>query len=656
MSQCRRAVVAAVVVFLVPSLSEAKRDAWVEVRSSNLLVVSNAGEKQARKAASQLEQIRAVFRQSLEGASKHPSPIVTVLAVKDESSMRELLPEYWVKGHSHPAGLFASRLNNYQAAVQLDAPGSNPYETFYHEYYHTISVPYFPDLPVWLAEGLAEVYGHTEIGEKSVGMGQADPVLLQQLRSSSLIPLDALFKVDHSSPYYNEANRTSMFYAESWALTHYLLLGDRMAHRDMLDAYLAALRRGKNQNEAATEVFGDLKKLDSNLQVYIHQNSFLYLKIPPPNIANEELKVRSLSEAEVDAYEGGFAAVRGQTQQATAMLQEALRLDPNVALAHQYLGMAQFLEGQREKALESASQALSLDPKNYFSRYLRAFLATSGSGIMSSNAQVEEDLRQAIALSPEFSPPYALLAVYLAAMNRDLEEALALAQKAVSFEPGNSNYQLSLAQVLLRMNKFDEANLATARASAWARDPLEKENAESVKSYVRQVRQFQDQMKAASSGQPETAGDGLSQDSPAQSEALGTGQHPATASSGSSGVHATALHLQANITPLGNPSGVDLRPYLQEVIAGLRDKLLSPVVPSSLSQPKTVSLEFAILKDGTVANLRVSSSSGDATLDQHTRDVLAASSPLPALPGEFTGRSLQLRLKLSYSQESSIPQ
>jgi len=118
---------------------------------------------------------------------------------------------------------------------------------------------------------------------------------------------------------------------------------------------------------------------------------------------------------------------------------------------------------------------------------------------------------------------------------------------------------------------------------------------------------------------------------------------------------ATVLHLQTNIMVLGNASGVNLRSYLEEVIGSVRGKLLSPVARSSLSQPRTVLLGFAISKDGTVANLKVASSSGDTTLDQSTRDVIAAASPLQALPRDFTGKSLRLRLKLSYSQESSAP-
>lgn len=560
-----RTVVAAGTAILIPFLCQGKEQNWVEVSSPNFIVVSNAGEKQARKAALQFEQIRAVFRHSLAVANGHPSPVITVLAVKDENSMRDLLPEYWIKGHTHPTGLFAGRLNQFSAAVQLDAPGINPYETFYHEFYHTISVPYFPDLPVWLSEGLAEFYGHTEIEEKFVGLGQADPNLLQELRNTSLIPLNVLFQVDHSSPYYNEANKTSIFYAESWALTHYLMFGDRGAHKAMLNAYLEAFNQGKNQEEAANAAFGDLKKLQSGLYAYIGNSSFPYLKIPMAmTITEDQLKLRTLSQAEAEAYRGGFAVMRGRTEEADTILQAALGLDPNVALTYQYLGMSQILAGQREKALDSVSKAITLDPKNYFARYLRAYFSTTGTRMTSRDPQVEDDLRQAMALNPDFVPSYGLLAVYLAAANQNLDEALALAKKAVSMEPADSNQQLALAQVFTHMNRFDEANLAASRSSAWASDPAAKANAESFKAYLQQARQFQSRMSAGSSGDLPAL---KLRDTPPAST-------PLPQSGGTASPFVPPMQIELNITALGGYP-VDLTPYIKNALEAIRQKLVS---------------------------------------------------------------------------------
>jgi len=472
------------------SLPGAKHETWFEARSPNFIVVTNAGEKEARKTAIRFEQIRAVFRRSLEVASKHESPVITILAVKDENSVKALLPEYWTKGHAHPAGMFIQNMNQYFAVVELNAQGSNPYNTIYHEYYHSLTTPYYPNLPVWLSEGLAEFYGNTKMSDSEVGMGEADPDLIAELKEGGLLPLDVLFKVDHSSPYYNEQNKISVFYAESWALTHYLMVGDKAAHRPMLQAYLHALALGETQEQAAAQSFGDLKKLQTAVYSYINNGAFYYLKSPPPpEIAAGDLKVRELSEAEVDAYRGGFAAVRGDTKDAKPMLEEAVKLDPKLALAYQYLGYAEYADRQRAEALADFTRAIELDPKNALTRFLRAYLESTQRGAVGDDAQMEEDLRAAIAISPEFAPPYGVLAVHLANRGENLPEALKLAQKAQALEPGNTGYQIDMAQVLARMNRYADARSIAVRARANASNPMERAHAEQFLAYLQQVEQ-----------------------------------------------------------------------------------------------------------------------------------------------------------------------
>jgi TonB family protein len=645
MGDLRRVVAVAGFVILALSLCQARRDAWVEVRSPNFIVVSNAGEKAARRSALQFEEIRAVFRQSLMIAGTHPTPVVTVLAVADEASMRKLLPEYWVKDHAHPSGLYADYVNLFFAAVELDAHGASPFQTFYHEYFHTITVPYFPDLPVWLSEGLAEFYGHTEIDEKHVWMGQSDPELLAQLRDRTLIPLNVLFAVDTSSPYYNEADKTSLFYAESWALTHYLMLGDRTTHASMLKAYLENLEHGIKPDEAARLAFGDLKKLQFDLLVYVRNSGLPYLKAPAAKIDEGELKVRLISEAEACAYRGGFAAARGQAAIATAALQEALRLDSKAALAYQYLGVTQFLTGQREQALESTSKAITIDPGSSFTHYFRAFVDTSSLGMMLNDPRVEGDLRRAIELNPDFVPPYALLAVYFAAENRNLQEALALAEKAVAFEPGSSEYQLAMARVLAGLNRFDEAKAAGARANAFAQDAVQKTNARSFQSYLTQLRLLQttggDQLEMPVETIQNSQKDG--------SESLKLGSQLNQTGKGTGPPPATALQVEVSTTILSDRLDVDFQPYIQEMLAAIHKKMVPAVTKSWFGRQNSVSVEFAVLPSGEITGLIVVSSSGDTVLDQAARDGIVASSPLPVLPPEFRGQSLQFRLRFTFT-------
>jgi hypothetical protein len=53
-------------VSLLANLPQAvtSKDAWVEVRSPNFTVISNAGDKEARRVADQFEQFREVFHTS----------------------------------------------------------------------------------------------------------------------------------------------------------------------------------------------------------------------------------------------------------------------------------------------------------------------------------------------------------------------------------------------------------------------------------------------------------------------------------------------------------------------------------------------------------------------------------------------------------------
>ena len=217
-------------------LAAEKPQSWVEVRSERFVVASNAGEKQAKEVATQFEQIRAAFQQVSPVAQSNTIPQITILAVKDEASLRELLPEFWVTPkHVHPDGVFISGLHKNYIVLRTNAAGPNPYNAIYHEYFHALTVPNEPWLPLWLSEGLAVFYGNTRITGREVELGQTDPALLAELHGAKLIPLDDLFRVEKSSPEYNEKERTTLFYAESWALTHYLLLGDGQAHRPHLE-------------------------------------------------------------------------------------------------------------------------------------------------------------------------------------------------------------------------------------------------------------------------------------------------------------------------------------------------------------------------------------------------------------------------------------
>ena len=114
----------------------------------------------------------------------------------------------------------------------------------FHEYAHLITSNIAGSIPVWLNEGLAEFYSTFEtVGDREALIGRPVPGHLDRLNETPAAPLEELLNVKHDSALYNEGDRRSVFYAQSWALTHLLLVA-QPSRRDKLGAYVAKVEDG----------------------------------------------------------------------------------------------------------------------------------------------------------------------------------------------------------------------------------------------------------------------------------------------------------------------------------------------------------------------------------------------------------------------------
>lgn len=463
---------------------------WLEVRSPHFVVVSNAGEKQARRVAGQFEQIRAVFQKGWKVRVDPGQPFL-ILAVKDEKSLRELLPEFWeTPGRTHPAGYFQGGPEKHYAALRLDARGDNPYHVLYHEYMHMLLKLNFRSLPLWLEEGLAEFYGYTVIGQKEVGLGRPSRSALMLLNQSRFLPLRTLFAVDRSSPEYSEANRASIFYAESWALTHFLVLGEK-GEQKRLEAFVSLLLNEVPEGEALRRALGDLDALERALKDYIRQPTFQYARMEmPADTREEDFQLRELSPAASLAVRGDFLLHTKRPEEARALLQEALRLDPNLAQACESMGFLHFQKEERKEAARWFAQAVTLDSRSYLAHYYHAVLALQEPEEARSLEEVEKGLRRAIELNPDFAPAYSHLAGVYLRNGRKLEEALAVARKAAQLEPGEARHHLNVGGILLQMGRVEEAQKLAERLLAEAKSPQDHQVAQAFRESVAKYQEY----------------------------------------------------------------------------------------------------------------------------------------------------------------------
>jgi TonB family protein len=107
---------------------------------------------------------------------------------------------------------------------------------------------------------------------------------------------------------------------------------------------------------------------------------------------------------------------------------------------------------------------------------------------------------------------------------------------------------------------------------------------------------------------------------------------------------------------LSDTMGVDFGPYLARVLHDVKMNWYN-LIPESAKAPimkkGNVAIEFAILKDGSVAGLKIVYGSGDTALDRGAYGGITASIPFPPLPPEFRGQYLALRFKFLYNPDKS---
>jgi TonB family protein len=117
------------------------------------------------------------------------------------------------------------------------------------------------------------------------------------------------------------------------------------------------------------------------------------------------------------------------------------------------------------------------------------------------------------------------------------------------------------------------------------------------------------------------------------------------------GTRAAPGHMGSEVELKSDPEGVDLRPYLAQILAIVRRNWFA-VMPESVRmgtrRGRTV-LQFAVNRDGTLAKVVISDFSGSDPLDRAAVAGLSMSNPLPPLPKDYRGGQLRLAFSFDYN-------
>jgi tetratricopeptide (TPR) repeat protein len=466
-------------------LCAAGEPAWIEVRSSNFTVISDDSAEQARCMAKRLEQFRSVFQSAFPRLRTDMGYPLIVFATRNKKSLKALISnDRMEKEGEIPAGMFMAGPERKFIVLRMDIPRNQGYHVVYHEYVHTLMNLNFHNLPLWLSEGLAELFAFTTVSDGDSKLGQASPEFLQVLKASSLIPLNTLMSVTQDSPFYLQREKVNVFYAESWALVHYLMFGENQIHLPQLNEFLNGIENGASDLEAAESAFGDLETLQENLEKYIRMDSFYQYSIKTKISVREELFTeRQLTRAESMALRGELLIYADRLEEARAMLEQALEGNPCSVVANHAMGSLYLSLRDKGQAQKYFSVAADLDSQSYLAQFFAAQMAYERDG---DYVAAEKYLRKTIDINPRFAPAFRMLSQTLM-MKRDREtasEALELALKASRLEPSDLNHNINVGKILMAMDRYVDAYSLGHRILAGARTEADREKAESFLSMV----------------------------------------------------------------------------------------------------------------------------------------------------------------------------
>lgn len=444
---------------------------WWEATSDHFIVYSESDQQTAEKVATDLERLDQAMRMfrglPIEGDVAPENAKPKVYNFGSTSDIGRLA------GRRGVAGFFIPRAGNSVAFVPVESDNrlrrgslgvreNNPYElspttVLFHEYAHYFMFQHAPAAyPFWYIEGFAELFGTLELTEDGFNLGEAAkhraPVIeglsfdIEKVLDPDFENLDSLVLARQ--------------YAYGWLLTSYLTF--EPSRQGQLANYLTLVNSGMGNLDAARQAFGDLKKLQKDLDKY-RLGRVRAVSVRFPEASKPKVQLRLLNADEAAQMKLHIESSAGVTErEAEGLVSEARALVaayPNSSTVLSAAVEAEFDAKNYAEARALAHHLIAVDAESVRAHLYLAHIALEEAKTDPAKIAVaREEFAAANRIDPE--NPAALQGYYLTyifANETPPEHALIAIESAYRMAPFDGGIRQNLAHLLLTENRDREA-------------------------------------------------------------------------------------------------------------------------------------------------------------------------------------------------------
>lgn len=363
-----RCLIAILVLFPAARLCAQGREAvWRKVEAENFTVLSALGEKETAKWAAEFVVYIGTLKRFITLDARRLPPITIVLFARD----RDFHP-YRVVGPNGRtidlAGFFSRRESWAVAGLVGGASSEETRRVIFHEGVHWFFSAFHRPNPVWIEEGVAEVFSTFSISRKKMTWGQGIDGHAFLLQMNSDLSLERLLNMDRRHLFHGGGLPAGVLYAQSWALAHYLMFGKHDLPPDALERYLNLYHSAIHPDEAFKQAFGVTPAvMQDRLERYVHGGKYLVFDAPLP-----EMPLPEVTEAEPIEVQIGLArlAVASQRlERAKEHAEKSVALLPDDPRGYEMLGIVRDESGDRPGAVQAYQAAVERGSKDFRSTF-----------------------------------------------------------------------------------------------------------------------------------------------------------------------------------------------------------------------------------------------------------------------------------------------